>query len=322
MGWTGIIFPEEFGGAGMGYGELGMVLEECGRVLAPEPFLSTVLLGGNAILLGGSDPLKKELLPGVCSGERILAMAFQEHGTLRSPTRSRRAPSGTADGYRIDGQKQFVLDAHVADSWSWWREPAGEPGQIATGPLALRRRRRRARDCRSRRNQMVDGRNAADVELDWRSGRTAERVLGEVGCRGRAARRRLRSRASIGLSAEMLGHLRGGLRAHARVPEGSRAVRREDRQLPGPASPRRRHVLRARAGAVRRARRRDRTGRGPGPDVPADGERRQGPLLGRGEPHPTRRARWQAQRFPSVEQPAPWRSTSMFRREATGRSPM
>ena len=39
MGWTGILFPEELGGAGMGYGELGVVLEECGRVLAPEPFV-------------------------------------------------------------------------------------------------------------------------------------------------------------------------------------------------------------------------------------------------------------------------------------------
>ena len=74
MGWVGILFPEEFGGAGMAYGELGVVLEECGRVLAPEPFVSTVLLGGNAILLGGSDPLKKDLLPGVCSGDRILAI--------------------------------------------------------------------------------------------------------------------------------------------------------------------------------------------------------------------------------------------------------
>ena len=64
MGWPGILLPEEFGGAGMGYGELGVVLEECGRVLAPEPFVSTVLLGGTAILLGGSDPVKKDLRSG------------------------------------------------------------------------------------------------------------------------------------------------------------------------------------------------------------------------------------------------------------------
>ncbi|MDJ0789074.1 MAG: acyl-CoA dehydrogenase family protein, partial [Myxococcota bacterium] len=80
LGWIGIPFPEELGGSDMGYGELGVVLGECGRVLAPEPFLSTVLLAGNAILLGGSEPLQKEILPEVCSGDRILAMAFQESG--------------------------------------------------------------------------------------------------------------------------------------------------------------------------------------------------------------------------------------------------
>ena len=63
LGWIGIPFPEAVGGADMGYGELGIVLAECGRVLAPEPFLSTVLLGGNAVLLGGSEPLQKDLLP-------------------------------------------------------------------------------------------------------------------------------------------------------------------------------------------------------------------------------------------------------------------
>ena len=127
MGWSGILFPEELGDAGMGYGELGAVLEECGRVLAPEPFMSTVLLGGNAILLGGSDPLKKDLLPGVCSGDRILAMAFQEHGRFDPyavATRAERA----GDGYRIDGRKQFVLDAHVADQLIVVARTSGESG--------------------------------------------------------------------------------------------------------------------------------------------------------------------------------------------------
>ncbi|MBW2280916.1 MAG: acyl-CoA dehydrogenase family protein, partial [Deltaproteobacteria bacterium] len=109
MGWPGIIFPEEYGGAGMGYGELGVVLEECGRVLAPEPFLSTVLLGGSAVLLGATDPLKKDLLPGVCSGDRILAMAFQEQGRF-DPHRVSTKATRDGDGYRIDGHKQFVLD--------------------------------------------------------------------------------------------------------------------------------------------------------------------------------------------------------------------
>src|SRR5215510_15745635 len=65
LGWTGIVIPEEFGGAGLGYMDQMVVLEEMGRGLMPEPFLSTVLLGTNALLLGGSAAQKKDVLPKV-----------------------------------------------------------------------------------------------------------------------------------------------------------------------------------------------------------------------------------------------------------------
>ncbi len=69
LGWTGITLPEEYGGSDLGYAELGIVLEECGRTLCPEPFLSTTVLGTDAILQGGSDAQKKSILPGVAKGE-------------------------------------------------------------------------------------------------------------------------------------------------------------------------------------------------------------------------------------------------------------
>jgi acyl-CoA dehydrogenase len=200
MGWPGIVFPEEYGGAGMAYGELGVVLEECGRVLAPEPFVSTVLLGGNAILLGGADPLKKELLPGVCSGERVLALAFQERGRFDPwaiATRARR----DGDSYRIEGRKQFVLDAHVADPIVVVARTSGEPGDrdgltlfvVDAGSSGLT----------VRRNQMMDGRNAADVVLEDVAV-PAERVVGRVDA-GAEVLDAVFDRAAIGLSAEMLG---------------------------------------------------------------------------------------------------------------------
>ncbi len=68
LGWVGIVFPEEYGGAGLGYAELGLVLEQCGGQLVAEPFLSTVLLGGNAVLLAGNETQRKDVLPAVCGG--------------------------------------------------------------------------------------------------------------------------------------------------------------------------------------------------------------------------------------------------------------
>jgi alkylation response protein AidB-like acyl-CoA dehydrogenase len=200
MGWTGIIFPEELGGAGMGYGELAVVLEECGRVLAPEPFVSTLLLGGNAVLHGSNDALKKDLLPGVCSGDRILAMACQEHGRFdpyRIDTRARQE----GDGYRIDGQKQFVLDAHVADQLVVVARTGGEPSDrdglslfvldAGTDGMSIRR------------SQMVDGRNAAEVTLGGVLV-AKERALGRID-EGAELLDAVFARAAIGLSAEMLG---------------------------------------------------------------------------------------------------------------------
>ena len=78
LGWAGIVLPEELGGAGLGYAELGIVLEECGRTLAATPLVATSLLGANAVLLGGNELQRKEILPAVAKGERILALALQE----------------------------------------------------------------------------------------------------------------------------------------------------------------------------------------------------------------------------------------------------
>ena len=54
LGWVGIPFPEAMGGAEMGFAELVLVMEALGRNLAPEPFLSSVAMAGQALLLGGS----------------------------------------------------------------------------------------------------------------------------------------------------------------------------------------------------------------------------------------------------------------------------
>jgi len=98
LGWAGIIFPEEYGGLGLGYAELGVVLEELGRSLAAQPFLSTVLLAGNALLLGGSEEQKQQWLPQICSGEATLALAFQETGRF-SPWQVETLAQANDDGY-------------------------------------------------------------------------------------------------------------------------------------------------------------------------------------------------------------------------------
>ena len=67
LGWLGLHVPEEYGGEGAGLPELAVVLEELGRVVAPGPFLPTVLASA-VIAEAGSDEQRRELLPGLVDG--------------------------------------------------------------------------------------------------------------------------------------------------------------------------------------------------------------------------------------------------------------
>ncbi len=114
QGWTGLLFPEEYGGFGMGMVDLGVVMEEMGRVLLPGPFLSTVLAG--AILdLGGSDEQKAKYLGAICRGESKSTLALLEAGASWELDGVALVATVQNGGYSLSGRKLFVPDAAVAD---------------------------------------------------------------------------------------------------------------------------------------------------------------------------------------------------------------
>ena len=78
LGLQSLHIPEEFGGQGFTFVELGIVLEEMGRVLLCAPYFSTVVLAADAIINAGTDDQKAKLLPGIAAGETIAALAFTE----------------------------------------------------------------------------------------------------------------------------------------------------------------------------------------------------------------------------------------------------
>ena len=78
QGWLGLIFPEEYGGVGLSYLDLSVLLEETGRALLPGPFFSTVVMGGMAIMDAGSEEQKQELLPQISEGQLIVTLALTE----------------------------------------------------------------------------------------------------------------------------------------------------------------------------------------------------------------------------------------------------
>ena len=163
LGWSGIPFPEDLGGADLGYAELGVILEELGRTLVATPFTSTVLLGGAAVLLGGNDAQKKDLIPGICAGEKILALAFQESARF-DPYRIAARAESVDGGYRLSGDKRFVRDGHVADTLVVAARTSGAPGDRDGITLFLVDRGASGVDVT--RTIMVDSRYAATVRLE------------------------------------------------------------------------------------------------------------------------------------------------------------
>jgi alkylation response protein AidB-like acyl-CoA dehydrogenase len=115
MGLPGLHIPEEFGGSGFTYVELGIVLEEMGRALLCAPFFSTVVLAANALLLSGDQAAKKDYLPGIASGETIATVAFTEPSGKWDESGIEMHATKGADGYTLTGTKMYVLDGHTAD---------------------------------------------------------------------------------------------------------------------------------------------------------------------------------------------------------------
>ncbi len=114
LGWPGIAFPEQYGGTGGSFLDLTVLLEEIGRSLTPGPFFSTVVLGGFTVLDAGTDLQKQHILPGICSGQTLMTLALTEASATYEPWGIETTATREGDGFRIDGQKLFVPDAHVA----------------------------------------------------------------------------------------------------------------------------------------------------------------------------------------------------------------
>ncbi len=201
LGWVGILVPEEQGGAGMGLAELAVVMEAMGRTLAPEPMLSTVLLGGGLIATAGNEAHRAEWLSGIASGERFVAAAYQEaHSRYDLAAVSTRA-TATDGGYRLEGDKIQALDAAAADGLIVSARTGGE-GRDREG-LSLFLVAADAVGVEIDPQRRVDSRGAANVGLRGVEVAAAARLGAEGG--GYALLEAAVDRATVGLCAEMLG---------------------------------------------------------------------------------------------------------------------
>ena len=197
LGWAGITIPEKFGGLGFGHMGMGVVMEECGRTLAASPLLATAVLGANAILHGGSQEQKSELLEQIAGGELLLALELEE-GPHHNPYGSAAKAEKSGEGYSVTGSKKFVLDGHVADKLVVVARTSGSAGD--RNGLTLILVDRNADGVAVTRTVMADSRNAANIEFNGSTGQ----LIGEEG-KGADVLDRVLDAGRILLAAEMLG---------------------------------------------------------------------------------------------------------------------
>jgi alkylation response protein AidB-like acyl-CoA dehydrogenase len=196
LGWLGLQIPEEYDGLGLGFFDLCVVLEESGRELMPEPFVSTLLLGTQALLLGGTDAQKKALLPGIAAGETLVTVGYEEAGAHGDTSKVATVARKSANGFELSGQKTQVLDGHLADriivsaasSDSGYTVFVVDPAQSG---VTIERQSR------------IDGLNAAIVRLEGVPVKSDD-IVGELDG-GAMLLQKVLDRASVGLAAQMLG---------------------------------------------------------------------------------------------------------------------
>ena len=115
LGLLALPLPEEFGGLGGSGVDVMVVMEQFGRGLLMEPYLSSVVLCGGLLRDATANSLKESLLPKVADGSVKMALACYEAAGRYDLAYVACAAQPVGDGWRLSGRKTVVLDAPSAD---------------------------------------------------------------------------------------------------------------------------------------------------------------------------------------------------------------
>ena len=115
LGLQGLAIPEEYGGSGFGYAELGIVFEETGRALLCAPYFATVALAAEAVLHCDDEAARHDYLPGIASGDTVATLALTEADGRWDEPGIRLNACEAGGSWQLTGMKTYVPDGHLAD---------------------------------------------------------------------------------------------------------------------------------------------------------------------------------------------------------------
>ncbi|MBF8266965.1 MAG: acyl-CoA dehydrogenase [Dehalococcoidia bacterium] len=115
LGWTGVIIPPQFGGMGGTLMDAAVLFEEMGTALFPSPLHSSCILSALILLGDGEGQRHAQLLRAIAAGQSILTLAYTEEDYGWGPENVHLEATRKNGGFVLNGVKQFVPDAGVAD---------------------------------------------------------------------------------------------------------------------------------------------------------------------------------------------------------------
>jgi len=210
MGWLGLLVPEEHGGAGLGWIDLTVLLDECGRSLFPSPLIASTL-AALAVLENGSEEQQASWLPGIADGSRILSPALLEENDILGPGGVQLTGVAESGEIVLRGEKFFVLDATVASHFIVAYRSGVRPDDIGLAIV-------------DRASDGLEVEDTPSIDSTKRMGRIAldgiriseDRVLASASQPGGPALARLLDHAAAAVTAEAIGAAEGG---HALIVE-------------------------------------------------------------------------------------------------------
>lgn len=157
LGWLGVLAPESCGGLGLGLAEATIVAEGLGRALTPEPYTAVAVLAARVLEHASATPLRDKLLTDLVSGDCVPVLAWQEQADDFAGQQVATSATPFEGGYRVSGQKKFVIGAAAADGYLVTAQ-ASDGAQLLWVP-------RDAAGCSTSLLPLADGRSYGEVTL-------------------------------------------------------------------------------------------------------------------------------------------------------------
>ena len=201
LGWLAMTFSEEFGGLGGSLVDSMIMLEEFGKGLVVEPFMSTVILFGAAVELAGSQEQKQAIIPAIIEGNLIGTFAYAEPVEPTNLSAVQTKATAEDSGFRLSGMKSLVFNAVSADKILLSARTSG--GDFDADGISLFIVDPAANGLTRTDYATVDGLRASEINLEQvrveRDG-----LLGKTGTASKLIQG-LANRGILGLAAEAIG---------------------------------------------------------------------------------------------------------------------